>query len=1270
MTDETNAAQRSLPPQSNLAPRLTPTGYQRTSQGGLKWQPPTPEQLQEQFAQYQILELLGRGGMGAVYRGWQTNLDRCVAIKILPPDLDDADAQFIARFKQEAKTMAKLSHPAIIPVFDAGETATGLLYFIMEYIEGTDVDRMIKEQVCLPADHALAIAAHVCDALHYAHTHDVVHRDIKPANIMVDTEGRVRVADFGLAKSIQSNAVHTRTDMSMGTPDFVAPEALTLGMTADHRADLYAVGVMLYQMLTGHIPRGHFEVPSKLTAVDPRFDAIVLRAMKTDPAQRYQSALEIRRDLDLILTVPLVQAGGESSAALPKQAMPANRKPVAPRPGQGTGAAASRSAAGSVSATPLSPGHPPAKSSPTPVLSLVLGALAVLAVGAWFFLKFTPETPVQEATREASGLPSREAHAVAERPAPAASATPLSGAATTAKPTAAAVAQPSMPTSTSSKPATAPAKTEAPQPGASSVVAASPAPIGAVSPMPGGPGISATALQDAAAPKVAVTAPSEKFPPAQWVKVFTKFEDLPEDLRKAGMKFEDGWIRFPNSQPRRIYAANGLTNYGIRAKFLRPIDTTRNSVVMIRARHAPEVAGYLLSPNQGEMYAARRLEGEVSGPERLWVASSSAISLPQKGEEYSLEWCCVGNKLIARLGERFVKVVADSLYPSGPGFFTGNTDLGDIEVINLDGIPEAEALRILGVDEKGSDLRALAAKQEQQKAEQAKAADTITAIPELKALHDQLTKLTAERVTAPFEADVAKLNSGYLGGIDRKIAEERGKGNLDGVLTLEEEKKLISAADVAALARARPAASPIPEDTDATPANLKGLRTIYRTAFAKLEATHAANLKALTDPLSIRLKQLESTLTQANRIEHAKTVREYREKLGKEGTTDGIAGTPARNATTGGAAATTNEVDNSVRAPLKKFPPGDDRKAAEWAIDLGGFVRIAEGTATRYIRAKADLPKRSFDLVAIHIDPEPATKPAITYTDLAPIAGLRNLKAFQINDYPVTDAETDVLASLSELELLTIGWSREFKGAQLSKLNGLKSLIKVSLVTSSITEEGIAQLGQLENLAGLTLSGCYLAGADLAPLIRLKNLTSLSASRSGVTLDGWRQLKGLPLADIAFTPATESTDEWCRELAKLFPALTRVSCGMSAKAKIEDASAFSQFPKLRTLVVSCTLLGDADTEQLSKLDGLIGLELRGGTDVNTVLTDAGIVSLLALKSLNRISLDGMSNLTPGTLSTLSKLKPLKTLELRNCAQLSAAAIATFQKARPDVTVTR
>ncbi len=282
------------------------------------WQPPSAEELQALLPEYEVTSLLGRGGMGAVYRGRQLSLDRPVAIKILSADLDESDMGFAERFKNEARAMAKLSHPGIVAVYDFGQTENELLYIVMEFIEGTDVARMITNQGRLHTDHAMAVTAHVCDALAYAHERGIIHRDIKPANIMVSYDGVVKVADFGLAKMTAGNeeAGLTQSGMAMGTLHYMAPEALILGTRVDHRADIYAMGVMLYQMLTGKLPQGLFEMPSlQVAGLDPRYDGIISKALREDRSVRYQSVTEMRRDLDSILTQPVVKVAEDAKQA-------------------------------------------------------------------------------------------------------------------------------------------------------------------------------------------------------------------------------------------------------------------------------------------------------------------------------------------------------------------------------------------------------------------------------------------------------------------------------------------------------------------------------------------------------------------------------------------------------------------------------------------------------------------------------------------------------------------------------------------------------------------------------------------------------------------------------------------------------------------------------------------------------------------------------------------------------------------------------------------
>lgn len=252
---------------------------------------------------YEVLDLLGRGGMGVVYKARQKSLNRLVAIKVLPRVLADDEFHFVERFKQEAQTIAQFNHPAIIHVHDFGETNDGLLYFVMELVDGRDVAAVLAKEGPFSAARAIDIAKSVCDALHYAHSRGVIHRDIKPANVLIDNEGNIKVADFGLAKMNDPSQASglTRTNVAMGTQEFAAPEMLTPGAAVDHRADLYSLGVMLYQMLTGEVPRVMFKLPSRCRPeLGTRFDAMICKALETDPADRFQSTMEFRRELESV----------------------------------------------------------------------------------------------------------------------------------------------------------------------------------------------------------------------------------------------------------------------------------------------------------------------------------------------------------------------------------------------------------------------------------------------------------------------------------------------------------------------------------------------------------------------------------------------------------------------------------------------------------------------------------------------------------------------------------------------------------------------------------------------------------------------------------------------------------------------------------------------------------------------------------------------------------------------------------------------------------
>jgi serine/threonine protein kinase len=302
-----------------------------------------PEQITPHFPQLEILECLGRGGMGVVYKARQKSLNRLVALKLLAPERAH-DPQFADRFEKEARALAALNHPNIVTIHDHGQSG-GFYYLLMEYVDGVTLRQLLlKERMA--AREALAIVPQICDALQYAHDAGIVHRDIKPENILLDRRGRVKVADFGLAKIVA--AVYDRrdddvemrrsqtagTDLTeagqvMGTPQYMAPEQVEHPQAVDHRADIYSLGVVFYQMLTGELPGQKIEPPSRKVVIDVRLDEVVLRALEKEPERRYQQVSDVKTMVETIVTTPSpVPPAGTGGS-------PVREQPKPPPPGGG-----------------------------------------------------------------------------------------------------------------------------------------------------------------------------------------------------------------------------------------------------------------------------------------------------------------------------------------------------------------------------------------------------------------------------------------------------------------------------------------------------------------------------------------------------------------------------------------------------------------------------------------------------------------------------------------------------------------------------------------------------------------------------------------------------------------------------------------------------------------------------------------------------------------------------------------------------------------------
>lgn len=551
---------------------------------GLAWELPSVEELQGQLPQYEVQGFIARGGMAAVYSGMQRALGRRVAIKVLPPTIEDHDVRYAERFKSEARAMAKLKHPGIVSVYEAGETPQGLLYFVMELVEGTDVAGLVNVRGVLPQHQALGITAQVCDALAYAHKNGIVHRDVKPSNVMVDAEGTAKIADFGLAKVPMSGGARlTRINLAMGTQDFIAPEAMVPGTELDQRADIYAVGVMLYQMLTGRIPRGRFDPPSGVVrGIDSRLDAIVEKAMRADRNKRYSSALEMKKALSKVKSSPILGLDGHP---WPPAVM---KRPILPR--------------------------------------LAIGALVgiVLLAGglAWMgFHRNHAEVPPDGSSEAASNA----------------------GAADTSDDT--------------------PSKSRA------------------------GPGTR-----------------QKPFVPGRWKKVFSDLPNVP-----TLSQTQDGWFVGSADNPVfTIPALHGgdlrLHNAGLRGRFRVRGEADRRVTMQLR-RNSQDIAQLLLVPSPGPGQSARiEIERyQLSGGRHFTLGTKDVPETLADGEEYTMEFFAVGYHLVGRLNGHSLAVTIDQdgSPPAGAVGLNG-TDRNffrDLEIINLDGLPVKEALKVANFED-------------------------------------------------------------------------------------------------------------------------------------------------------------------------------------------------------------------------------------------------------------------------------------------------------------------------------------------------------------------------------------------------------------------------------------------------------------------------------------------------------------------------------------------------------------------------------------------
>ena len=368
---------------------------------------------------YELGDVLGRGGMAEVHLGRDVRLGRSVAVKTLRTDLA-RDPTFQARFRREAQSAASLNHPAVVAVYDTGEdnvNGVALPYIVMEYVDGSTLRELLQSGRKLLPERALEITAGICRALDYSHRQGIVHRDIKPANVMLTRNGEVKVMDFGIARAVADTAATmTATSAVIGTAQYLSPEQAR-GERADARSDIYATGCLLYELLTGRPPfvgdspvsvayqhvREDPVPPSQLDPeIPPVCDAIVLKALAKNPENRYQTAGEMREDIDRalsgrpVMATPLLAAGAMSGGTATQHIAPVDSTSVMGPP---------------TATTQRFPGAPPEppRSRTWAWVLLVLGVLAVFALALWLGRSFFGDNVQQVRVPQIVGQPEETA---------------------------------------------------------------------------------------------------------------------------------------------------------------------------------------------------------------------------------------------------------------------------------------------------------------------------------------------------------------------------------------------------------------------------------------------------------------------------------------------------------------------------------------------------------------------------------------------------------------------------------------------------------------------------------------------------------------------------------------------------------------------------------------------------------------------------------------------------------------------------------------------
>lgn len=421
---------------------------------------------------YLIMSVIGHGGMGVVYKARHELMDRIVAIKMLQSQLI-SDSMSVKRFQQEAKAASKLKHPNVITLYDFGVSPTGQPYLVMDYLEGISLSDVIKKDGQVGVDRCIKIFAQACSALDHAHRQGVIHRDLKPGNIMLveddDDKDCVKVVDFGVAKLLwagdDENQRLTQTGEVCGSPVYMSPEQCQ-GQKLDHRSDIYSMGVVVYEALTGRLPllgktmvdtmsKHISEMPQPFSVVRPdlyipeRLEAVVFKALAKDPGQRQQSMADMEQEL--LMAVP--KPGRTTTTLRGVTSLPPGTTVELPKP--------------AVPAAPVAPAAPVRSNAPTAIILAVLVAAAIGGGLAFMFLNKPKQQPAPSTEIRSKEPPVAAPSTVTPQAPPkpsSAPATPEAARPVTGKPETVPVAVPPAPAAPASRPVARPARPKPPAP--------------------------------------------------------------------------------------------------------------------------------------------------------------------------------------------------------------------------------------------------------------------------------------------------------------------------------------------------------------------------------------------------------------------------------------------------------------------------------------------------------------------------------------------------------------------------------------------------------------------------------------------------------------------------------------------------------------------------------------------------------------------------------------------------------------------------------------